>query len=112
MSFRKERVRDLLIGFLSEQVRRMNDPRLELVSISAVDLSGDMRYATVFWSLLGSVDPNCVAATGKALDGAKGFLKRKIGEELELKFVPDIRFEYDDSAIVGARIDQLLDEQS
>jgi ribosome-binding factor A len=45
-----------------------------------------------------------------AIAGAAGFLKKKIGDELDLRFVPELRFKYDDSAVVGARIDEILDK--
>jgi len=109
-SFRKERVREQLHSFLSEQMRKMRDPRLQLLSINDIDLSGDMQVAKVYWVILGGKpdDTDAIAETKKAIEGSVGFLRKKIAGHLKLRVVPELRFSYDTAAITGGRIDELL----
>ena len=121
-SFRNERVADLLLAFLAEEVRRMRDPRLELVTITGISVSRDLKFATVYWSSALSVsaeaeqelaadsfpDEQRQKEVGEALKGAENFLKRRIAEELELRSVPKLIFKYDASGATGAKIDTLL----
>lgn len=88
----------------------MRDPRLQLVSINDIDLSGDMQVAKIYWVILGGKheDTDSIAATEKAITGSVGFLRKKIAGSLKLRVVPELRFSYDTSAIVGGRIDELL----
>lgn len=121
-SFRKQRVQDLLLSFLASEIRYLSDPRLALVSITAVDVSPDLKVAKVFWmhSVIGGADQIDQTSDSqgqetqeiqRALEGARGKLKRRIGEELELRYVPDLRFTFDISIVRGARIDQLLGKE-
>lgn len=109
-SFRKERVREQLHSFISEQVRKMRDPRLQMLSINDIDLSGDMQVAKIYWVLLGGQpeDNGVIEETQKAIEGSVGFLRKKIAGNLKLRVVPELRFSYDTAAIVGGRIDELL----
>ncbi|HQH27564.1 MAG TPA: ribosome-binding factor A [Oligoflexia bacterium] len=129
-SYRKQRVGDLLLAFLAEEVRNLRDPRLSLITLTGLDLSNDLKTARVHWALppcsgecapqTGSSPPENAESLGKnaeakrrkdaehALRGANGLLRRKIGEELELRYVPELNFRYDESSAAGNRIDYLL----
>ncbi len=129
--YRRERISELLLSFVGGELRGMRDPRLALVTLTGIDVSKDYRYAKIFWSGLpqqtiedaeenasstsespaGSfMSADAVQETQKALDGVRGLLKKRIGAELELKFIPHLQFEYDDSGENASRIDQLLRE--
>jgi ribosome-binding factor A len=97
-----------LQSFLAEQLRKMRDPRLELVSINGLDLSGDMRVAKVYWTILGSTEQAAIDKASQALSGSEGFFRKRIAENLDLRCVPELRFLYDKTAAVGGRIDELL----
>jgi ribosome-binding factor A len=86
--------------------RDLVDPRLELVTFTAVKVTPDLRTARVYYSCLGGQEArdDC----GKALDHAKGMLRREIGRRLALRYVPDLRFEFDDSLERSQRISELL----
>lgn len=75
---------------LSEDVQ---DPRLELVTISGVALNADMSIARVYYTLSG--DEARLAEAAKALEQAKGFLRTLLGRRLRMKFVPELRFARD-----------------
>ena len=98
--------------------RDLGDPRLEGLVVASVTMTGDLRMAKVFWRLAILVDPNEPAAllearlkdTQLALERASGRLKRAITGRLQLRVVPELKFEYDAGQEKRDRIDQLLEE--
>lgn len=86
----------------------MRDPRLALLSINALELSGDTEVAKIYWSILGESSDEAIAEAEKAIEGSLGFLRKKIASQLSFRVVPDLRFTYDKSVKVGGRIDELL----
>lgn len=100
-------------GMLREEISRMlidelNDPRLaRLVTIAQVELSTDLEYARVRFTVLGDADDAKEALSG--LEAAAGFLRRKIGQRIKLKKTPELRFILDESIREGDRILNLLD---
>lgn len=85
----------------------IKDPRLEGVSVSAVEISGDVSVAKVFFStLLPDADPAPVAA---ALEKAGGYLRSRAGKLLRLRHVPELRFSQDEAAKRGFELTQLID---
>ena len=87
-------------------VRKIKDPRLEMVTITAVEVSPDLKLARVFFSRFGEV-----AEVQRGLEGlqsAAGFLKRELGQRLKLRHVPEFEFRHDTSFEYGDRIESLL----
>lgn len=109
MSLRGERVGDVVRRQLAQIVLRdMQDPRVELTSISRVRMSGDLRHAHVAISVLGNEDSRLEAV--RALDRAKGFLRRRLAAQLgDLKVIPELTFELDRGAEHSQRISDLLE---
>ena len=105
---RNERLGNQVLRTLNELLRfETKDPRLELVSLTAVELSGDLSVAQVFFSML---DPNADPAPVKeGLDRASGFLRGRLGREIKIRHVPELRFVHDDSAAEGQRISDLIE---
>ena len=86
--------------------KRIRDPRLKEVTISEVKMSPDLKLAKIYYTL-----PDRETARDKALGGfnsASGFIKRTLASELGLRYMPDLKFYYDDSFDYGARIDSLI----
>ena len=80
---RSDRVADLILTELAEVLlRRVNDPRLADITLTAVDVSPDLRQAKVFYSLLGDEEKKAAATVG--LESARGFVKRELGKRLYL----------------------------
>jgi len=104
---RKERVGGLIQRTLSEiLIKGIKDPRLEGVSITDVRMSSDLKIANVYF-----VTPGGSARSEDALAGfqsAAGYVKRCLGQTLELRYMPVLRFFYDASIDYGTHIDQLL----
>lgn len=85
----------------------VKDPRLSGVTVSAVDLSGDLGVAKVFFSTL---DPDADPAPPlAALEKATGFLRRRLGRTVRLRKAPELRFQHDESASHGFDLTHLID---
>jgi ribosome-binding factor A len=87
----------------------LKDPRVGFVTVTAVDVSPDLRHARVFVSVLGDAAQREDSLAG--LEAAHGFLQRRIAGELRLKHTPTLQFAIDDSAERGMRISQLIDRE-
>ena len=92
---------------LSDQFRRLKDPRVSsgMVSITRVDTTGDLRYARVYVSAL---NKNQEKEILKGLKSASGFLRRELGRALQLRYTPELVFEVDHSIEYGAHILEVL----
>ncbi|MBR1690989.1 MAG: 30S ribosome-binding factor RbfA [Oscillibacter sp.] len=93
---------------LSDQIRRLKDPRVSatgMVSLTRVDTTSDLRYAKVYVSVL---DKNAEKDVLKGLRSASGFLRRELGRALQLRYTPELQFQGDDSILHGAHILEVL----
>lgn len=93
---------------LSDQLRRLKDPRVSqvgMVSITRVDTTGDLRYARIYVSVL---DKTREKDALKGLKSAAGFLRRELGQALQLRYTPELQFLPDDSIQHGAHILEIL----
>lgn len=93
---------------LSGQLHRLKDPRVSqvgMVSITRVDTTGDLRYARVYVSVLDKAQEKEVL---KGLKSAAGFLRRELGQALQLRYTPELQFIPDDSILHGAHILEVL----
>ena len=93
---------------LSDQLRRLKDPRVSatgMVSITRVDTTGDLRYARIYISTL---DKTRETEVLKGLKSAAGFLRRELGRALQLRYTPELQFIADDSIQHGAHILEIL----
>jgi len=86
----------------------LKDPRLGFITVTRVELTQDLRYAKVFFSVLGKEEEH--KKTKEALDSALGFIRRLIAQRIRLRFVPDITFKEDRSAEYSIRIQEALNE--
>ena len=88
--------------------QEVKDPRLGLVTISAVKLSKDMSHANIFFTVLDEEHP--VADTLKVLEGAAGFLRHELAKRMQLRIVPQIHFKYDESIAYGNDLSALINK--
>lgn len=86
--------------------RKIKDPRIGFVTVTDVEVTGDLQQAKVFISVLG--DDVQKENTLKALAKAKGFIRTEIGQRIRLRKTPEITFEFDQSIDYGNRIETLL----
>lgn len=107
-SNRISRINEEIQRELSEQFRRLKDPRVSqvgMVSITRVDTTSDLRYARVYVSTLDKTQEKDVL---KGLKSAAGFLRRELGHTLQLRYTPELQFIADDSIQHGAHILEIL----
>lgn len=104
---RSQRVGDLIREVISEMVLRdLGDPRLETVTITEVEVTSDLKLARVFFSARG--EPLREKEARQGLEGAAGFIKKNLGRELRLRYMPELTFQVDRSFDYGSKIDRLL----
>ncbi len=96
---------------LSRLLRReVHDPRVGEVTVTRAELSDDLREARVFWVPLGAVQSEQrIAELAAGLKAAGPFLRRRIGQELKLRFTPRLRFSFDRGMENLVRVHDLLD---
>lgn len=87
---------------------KLKDPRLGFVTVTGVELSADLRYAKIFFSVLGKEEDR--KKTKAALDSALGFVRKLIAERINLQFAPEIAFVEDNSVEYSVRIEEVLNE--
>ncbi|MFQ5878272.1 MAG: 30S ribosome-binding factor RbfA [Acidobacteriota bacterium] len=107
MGTRRERVSDLIRDEISRLLlRELRDPRIGFATVTAAEVSPDLRSARVFVSVLG--DARARADSLRALNHASGFLRRALFKNLRLRYPPSIVFVLDDSLDRGERIEGIL----
>ncbi len=104
-------------GRLADQIQRemaelirgeLKDPRVELVTVTDVEVSGDSQHAQVFFTTLRGEE-----AVQPALDGlrsASGLLRSRLAKALRTRTVPELHFVYDESIERGARLSRLIEQ--
>jgi ribosome-binding factor A len=107
---RLERVNSLIREEISDVLRRnIKDPRLGgFLAITEVVTAPDLKHATVFVSNLGSTDQRQEIVN--ALTAAAGFFHHELTKRLNMRQVPDLSFQWDDSIERGARLLRLMDD--
>ena len=106
---RPDRVADQIRSELATLLaREVHDPGLGFVTLTRVHVSPDLQQARVMFTAFG--DEKARAASTKAVERAAPFLRRRIGQRLNLKRTPELRFVYDDAIAGQDRIEQLLNE--
>ena len=107
MSKRVNRVAEQMKKELGEIIlQKVKDPRIGFITVTDVEVTGDLQNATIFISVLG--DESEKEATLKGLNKAKGFIRTEIGKRMRLRVTPEIEFEFDESIAYGNRIQTLL----
>ncbi|WP_066288912.1 30S ribosome-binding factor RbfA [Bacillus sp. FJAT-29937] len=107
MSLRANKVGEQMKKELGEIIgRKIKDPRVGFVTVTDVQVTGDLQQATVFISVLGDEEQR--ENTLKGLAKAKGFIRSEIGQRIRLRKTPEIFFEFDESIDYGNRIETLL----
>lgn len=101
-----EAIREEVATFLSEGAK---DPRIRgFVTVTAVDVTRDLRHAKVFVSIMGTDEEK--RDTLEGLSSVAGHLRSRLGKSLRLRSAPDVTFRMDESVARASRIEQLLAE--
>jgi ribosome-binding factor A len=100
-----ERIREELAAILIEHV---SDPRLQMLTVTEVEVDRELAFATIFVTALGGVDRS--EEVMEALEVAGGYLRRELSARIPMRSFPQLRFRWDESYERGTRIDELLDQ--
>jgi ribosome-binding factor A len=101
-------VNEAVRAVIAEAIADLKDPRIGLVTVTGVEVTPDLREATVYVSVLGG--ERARRATLAGLDSAHGVLQARINRELTLRRTPTLAFAYDDAVERGVRMTKLIDE--
>lgn len=112
MAHRIERVNSIIRQEISELLQRqVKDPRLgNLVAVTNVSTSPDLRHAKIFVSRIGSEEEK--QETLSVLAAASGFFRNELAKRLRFRHIPELSFQWDDSIERGDYLLQLIDEVS
>ncbi|MDZ7373147.1 MAG: 30S ribosome-binding factor RbfA [candidate division KSB1 bacterium] len=113
MSYLPYKRADRVAVLLREEISRvifeeLKDPRVGHVTITRVRLTDDLKYARVYFNVLGGAEKAEQCRAG--LERAKGFIRNQIRMNTDLRFIPDLEFRYDDTLDYSERIEELLRE--
>ena len=96
MRLRPERVQEALRQEISKvALEEIKDPRIGFLTITKVELTKDLRYAKVYFSVLGGAKEKALALKG--LNSAKGYIKGMVADRIKLRLVPELSFRIDES---------------
>ena len=105
---RSDRVGGLIQKVLSDILKKsIKDPRLKMATITGVKVSRDLKQARIYFTISGGSQKKGAAIKG--FTSAHGFIKKTLAHELDLKYMPNIKFFYDESLDYGAHIDELIE---
>jgi ribosome-binding factor A len=106
---RSSRIADQIQRDLSQAIRtELKDPRVGMVTITAVEVSRDLSHARVFVTSLAGAQ--AMEESLGALRHAAGFLRSRLAHTLTSRTVPELQFVYDESVERGIRLSRLIDE--
>ncbi len=110
-SHRTERVAEAIRETVATSILfEMSDPRVKGVTVIRAEVSGDLRHATVFLTLMGTPTERDVAL--HAIRHAAGFLQSKVANRLQTRYTPVLSFKEDKSVQGVAEVSRLIDQIS
>lgn len=107
-SARPERVGEEFREILAEEIPRLKDPRVGFVTVIHVDVTHDLRRATVYYTVFGQEKDH--RRTRAGLESARSHLRTVLGQQVRLKFIPELDFREDEGLSHLERVSQLLRE--
>ncbi len=108
MSKRIQQIADTIQRVLGEAIQyELKDPRVGFATVVGVEVSADLQHARVRISVMGDAEQR--AETMEGLRSARGFLRRRVAEEMRhMRFIPELHLEIDTSLDYSMRIEELL----
>jgi ribosome-binding factor A len=111
---RTARVNEVLVEIVADELARLSDPRLAMVTLTGAEASTDLAYATLYYSAMGlgggAQRDEDAKATAAALAKAAPHLRRALGRQVRWRNTPSLTFKVDPSISAGQRIEELLRE--
>lgn len=105
------------VGRVGEQIKKelsqiiqteLKDPRIGFITVTGVEVTGDLSQAKVYLSVLGSDEQK--EATLKALGSGSGFIRSELGKRIRFRHIPELIFKFDSSIEYGSRIESILEQ--
>ena len=107
---RTQRVADQMQRELALLIQReVRDPRLGMVTVTAVEVSRDLSHAKVFVTLMNKDSAEDIALNLEILKDSAGYLRMLLGRSMKLRSVPSLHFQYDESVRRGAHLSSLIE---
>lgn len=107
MGMRSNRVAEQMKKEIADILKRkVKDPRVEFVTVTDVEVTGDLQQATVYVTVLEQQVKQEEALKG--LEKAKGIVRSEVGKRIRLRITPELSFKIDESIAYGNHIDDLL----
>ena len=107
MSVKIERLNNLFLAELSSIIfKEIKNPVIKTVTLTAVEITNDLSFAKVYFTCMNE-DKDKVLAE---LDEAKGFLRTKLANNIDIRHTPELIFVYDDSIDYGRNIEKIIEE--
>jgi ribosome-binding factor A len=105
---RSQRVSDLLREEIADIImHKLKDPRIGFITVTGVNLTDDLKIASVFISVLKEEEKTISL---EILNAAKNFIRSELSKRVRLKFIPSLDFRIDASIEYGSKIEKLLDD--
>jgi ribosome-binding factor A len=109
MTRRTEQIGEAIREAVAESLAHgLKDPRIGFVTITRVEVTPDLRTARVFFGVLGDQKQRDKTLAG--LTAAAGYLRREIGRRVQMRYTPELRFQYDTGLEATDRVARLLAE--
>ena len=106
-TFRADRAGEAIRMAVSTAIRQdISDPRLESVTVTAVDVTRDLGHAKIFYTVLGDEEARAAAQAG--FESAAPFLRSRVGQEVPLRVVPELAFHFDRSTDNALRLEEIF----
>ena len=107
MNVKIERLNNLFLAELSNIIfKEIKNPLIKTVTLTAVEITNDLSFAKVYFTCMNE-DKDKVLAE---LDEAKGFLRTKLANTIEIRHTPELIFEFDNSIEYGQNIEKIIEE--
>ncbi len=104
---RVEKLQELMKQEISQIIlRELKDPRIGFVTVTQVELTGDLRNAKIYVSIMGNEKQ--VKDTLKGLNSSMGFIRREVGHRIRMRVTPELTLALDKSLDYSAHIQELL----
>ena len=103
---RPERVAEEFREILAEEIPQLKDPRVGFVTVTRVEVTPDLRKAIVYYTVMGQDRDH--RRTRAGLNSAKAHLRTVLGQQIRMKFTPDLEFEEDVGLAQVERVTELL----
>lgn len=108
MSIKIERISDMLVEQISYILKtEVKDSNIQFVTITECKVSSDLSYAKVYFTVLNEKKKK---ETLKALKNAKGFIRSKLYDRVDIRHIPELEFVYDESIAYGKNIEKIIEE--